>query len=89
MFHGPAAAVEDNRLARVFSGFASDLGKEGREPKIVIHRPTVEGVVVALGALDAHAHEGLRDILREFERVALDLIEIGCGRLEARARGGE
>ena len=44
-------------------------------------------MVVALGALDAHAHEHLGDVLGHFQRVALD-VEIIRGRTCERAAAG-
>ena len=49
---------------------AADLGEERGEAVIIVHRPAVERMVVALGALNAHAHEHLGDVLGDFQRVA-------------------
>ena len=70
MRHLAAAAVEDDRLAVVFALLAADLREEGGEAVVVVHRPAVERMVVALGALDAHAHEDLGDVLGRLQRVA-------------------
>ena len=74
---------------RVIGLLAADLHDEGLEAIVVIHRPAVERMVVALRALKAHSHEYLGDIFRNLQRVALDLIVIG-GRIRKRAAvGGE
>ena len=84
-----AAAVEDDDLARVLGLLAADLGEEGGEAVVVVHRPAVERMVVALGALDAHAHEDLGGVLGELQRVGLDLVVVGGGVLERAAVGAE
>ena len=61
--HLAAARVEDDRLAVVLALLAADLGEERGEAVVVVLGPAVERVVVALGALDAHAHEDLGDVL--------------------------
>ena len=58
-----AARIEDDRLAVVFTLLAADLGEERREAVVVVLGPAVEGVVVALGALDPDSHEDLGDVL--------------------------
>ena len=58
-----AARVEDDRLAIVLALLAADLREEGGEAVVVVLGPAVERVVVALGALDPHAHEDLGDVL--------------------------
>ncbi len=84
-----AAAIEDDALAGVFGGFAFHLGEEGGEAVVVVHGPAVEGVIVALGTLDAGAHEDLGDVFGEFEDVLLDLIEVGGGAGECAALCGK
>ena len=80
VLHVAAPGIEDDRLPRVLSRLAADVGEEGGEAVVVVHRPAVEGMVVALGALDPHSHEDLRDVLRRLERVAL-VLEVVCLRL--------
>ena len=79
VFHVAAAGVEDDRLPRVFSLLAADLGEEVGEAVVVVHRPAVEGMVVALGALDPHPHEDLGHVLRGLERVPFVLEVVGGG----------
>ncbi len=81
-----AAAVEDDRLARIFAGLAADLGEEGDEAAVVIHRPAVERMVVALRALDADAEEGLRGVFRELQRIGLELVVIDARAFESWSR---
>lgn len=83
------AGVEDDGFAGVFGLFAADLGEEGGEAIVVVHGPAVEGVVVALGALEAHAHEDLGDVFGDFEGIALDLEVVGGGVGESAAGGAE
>ena len=86
MLHLAVVAVEDDGLARVVARLAANLCEERREAVVVVERPAVERVIVALRALDAHAHEDLRRILGELQRVRLDLV-IGRGRVvESAAR---
>ena len=89
MIHFAAAAIENDRLAIVFAFLAADLAEESGKAVVVVHRPAVEGMVVALGALHAHAHENLGHVLGRLERVALDLVEVGRRRGEGAAAGGE
>ena len=86
---GLAAFVEDDAFARIFRGFASDLGEERGEAVVIVHRPAVEGMVVALGALDAHAHEDLGGVFGELEHVLLDLEVVGGRVGEGAAFRGE
>ena len=76
MLHLAAAGVEDDRLAIVLALLAADLGEEGGEAVVVVHRPAVERMVVALGALRADAHEDLGHVLGRLQRVALDLVVV-------------
>ena len=85
--HLAAAAVEDDHLARIVGPLAADLREEGGEAVVVVHRPAVERMVVALGALDAHAHEHLGDVLRDLQRVGLVLVVVGGRILEGAALG--
>ena len=89
MVHLAAAAIEDDRLAIVFALLAADLAEEGGEAVVVVHRPAVEGMVVALGALHPHAHEDLGHVLGRLQRVGLDLVEIRRRRGERAAAGGQ
>ena len=70
--------IEHDRFSRVFSSFSTDLGKERCKTVVVIHRPTVERMVVALCTLDSHPHEDLGDVFGHFERVRLTLEVVGC-----------
>ena len=63
MGHLADVGVEDRQLARVLGLLVADPAEERREPVIVIKRPAVERVVMALGALNAGAEEDLGDIL--------------------------
>ena len=74
-------------LAIVLALLAADLGEERGEAVVVVHRPAVERMVVALGALRADAEEDLGDVLGRLQRVALDL-KIVRGRILERAAGG-
>ena len=85
----PPPLIEDDLLARVFAVLAADLGEERDEAAVVVHRPAVERMVVALRALDADAEEGLRGVFRELQRVALELVVIGGRILEVRAGGAD
>ena len=89
MVNFAAAGIEDDRLAGVLAFLAADLAEKRGEAVIVVHRPAVEGMVVALGALHAHAHENLGHVLRRLERFALDLVEVRGGRGECAAAGSE
>ena len=80
MIHFAAGAIEDNDFSIVFAGLATDLRKEGCKAIVIVHRPTIERMIMALGALSADAHEYLGHIFSSLERVAFDLVEI-CGRL--------
>ncbi len=87
--HVAAAGVEDDAFAWVFGIFATDLREERGEAVVVIHRPAIKGMVVALGALHAHAHENLSDVLADLERLLLDLVVVGRGVGERAAGGAE
>ena len=89
MLHFAAAGVEDDRLAIIFARLAADLREERGEAVVVVHRPAVERMVVALGALRAHAHEDLGHVLGGLQRVAFDLVEVGRRVLERAAVGAE
>src|SRR5260221_4110573 len=54
------ALVKDDGLAWILTRLPPDLREERSEAVIIVHRPAIERVVMALGALDAHAHENLR-----------------------------
>jgi hypothetical protein len=77
MFHLTATAVVDDLLALIDALLATNLGEECSPTVIVIHRPSVEGVIVALSALETHPHENLGYVFRELQRISLDLVEIG------------
>src|SRR5262245_20738750 len=57
MPHIAAAAVIDDHLAIIFARFAAHLGEKCREAVVVVHRPPIERMVVALGALRADTAE--------------------------------
>ena len=73
------AGIEDDRLARILPGLAPDLREEVGEAVVVVHRPAVERMVVALGTLDPHPHEHLRDVFRHLQRVGFVLVVIRGG----------
>ena len=79
-----AARVKDNRFAAVLARLTADLGKEVGEAVVVVHRPTIEWMVVALGALDPHSQEHLRHIFCHLQRVGFVLVVVG-GRIAERA----
>ena len=89
VLHLAAAPVVNDHFSRILRVLATYLGEEGGERVVVIHRPAVERVVVALGTLDAHTHEYLCHVFRNLQRVALDLVIICRRRLEGAAGGGE
>src|SRR5581483_11058241 len=74
IFRFAFAPVEHNRLARVLAFFPSDLREKGDESAVVVHRPAVERMVVALRAFHLHAEKRLRRVLRELQRVGLELV---------------
>ena len=80
-----ATAVEDDTLTGVFGRLAFHLSKEGGELIVIVHRPAVEGMVVALGTLDARTHEDLGDVLGELEDVFFHLEKVGGGIVEGSA----
>ena len=89
MFNLTLAPIEDSDLPRVGRLFVANLGEEGGEAVVVIHGPTVEGVVVALSALDAHTAKNLGDIFREGGWCGLGLVIVGRWFLEGSAGGGK
>src|SRR5207237_9554641 len=66
--------------------FPANLGEESGKAVVIVHSPAIEWMIVALGALDAHAHENLRRILSGLESVSLDLVII-CRRISEGAPG--
>jgi len=84
-----AVPIEHDAFAGVLGGFAFHLGEKRCEAVIIAHRPAIEGMVVALRALDAGAHEHLRHVLGELEDVFLDLIVVGGRVGEGAALGGQ
>jgi len=84
-----AAGVEDDAFARVFGSLASNLAEKRGEAVVVVHRPAVERMVVALRALHPRAHENLRGVLRDFQRLLLDLIVVRRGVVKRAAARGE
>ena len=76
MLHFTATAVEHNRFAIVFPLLAANLAEERGKAVVVVHRPAIERVIVALRALSLDPHEDLGHVLGRLERVAFNLIEI-------------
>ena len=66
-----------------------DAGKERRGAVVVVLRPALEGVVVALGALHADAEEQLRRRLRQVRWVRGDAVVIRRRVREPTADGGQ
>ena len=60
-----AAPIIDDGFAWIGCSFAAYLGDEGSERIIIVLCPAIERMVVALGALYAHAHEYLGHVFRE------------------------
>src|SRR5262245_47932034 len=54
MFDFAARAIKHNGLSWIIARFAPDLAKEGCKAIVIIHRPPVERMIVALSALNAH-----------------------------------
>ncbi len=83
--------VGDDDLASFGAAFQVHSGEESGEPVVVVQGPAVEGVVVALGALDARAQEHLGDVLggllrrQPFRRG----VQVGRRRLEVAAGPNE
>src|SRR5690348_16355519 len=72
------AAIVNHSFPGIITLFAAYLREESRETVIVVHGPSVEGMIATLGALNAHTHEDLGSVFGEFQGVGLDLIIIGC-----------
>ena len=66
MPHAATPPVVYDGLTIIFTGFPAYLGEQRGEAVIIIHCPTIERMIVALGALDAHAHENLSSVLGQF-----------------------
>src|SRR5262245_53255919 len=66
-------ALAARRIAR-----AIDLGKVGREVVVLILRPALEGMVVALVAVEARGEEQMRRVLHQGFRRAERLEVCGC-----------
>ena len=71
-----ALAVVHDDFLRIVGGLAADLGEEGVETVVIVHRPAVKRMIMALGALDTHAHEDLGDVLGQLEAVELALVVV-------------
>ena len=84
-----AAGVVDDDFAVVLRLLAADLREERGEAVVVVHRPAVERMVVALGALGANSHEDLSHVLGHFQRVPLHLVVVGRRNLERAAGTAE
>ena len=89
VIHFAIAAIVNNCFAGIITRFTAHLREKCRETVVVVHRPAIEGMVMALRALDAHAHENLRGIFGEFQGIRLDLIIVGGGIAEVAFGGGE
>src|SRR5690606_38241390 len=72
-------AVVNDLLTLIDAFLSSHLSKKGSPTVIIVHRPTVERVVVALSTLESHPHENLGHVLRKLQGITLHLIEIRCG----------
>lgn len=72
-----------------FVGFeAAEACEGGGEAPEVILRPGGEGVVMALGALDGGAHEGLSDTTGELDGIGIEAEEEMDGSIFLRGAGG-
>ena len=89
MVHFTTAAIEDQYLSVILTLLAAYLGKERGESIVIVHRPSVEGMIVALGALGAYPHENLSHILGHLQAVLLDLIKVRRWILECSTGGCE
>ena len=87
MLHIADCRVEDGNLPRISGLLVSHLTEEGRKAVVVVHRPPVEGMVVALGALDPHSQKCLRDILGQELRRRFGLVIARRRVLEGAAAG--
>ena len=76
-------------LLRQVPLLAADLREEGGEAVVVVLGPPLEGVVVALGALDADPQEELGGRLDGGLRVAADPVVVGRRVRVGRAVGGQ
>ena len=73
------ASVENDLFGGILSLLSPHLGEERGETIVVIHGPAIKGMVVALGALDAGAHEDLSNVFGELLDVGFLLEEVGRG----------
>jgi len=89
VIHFSTTAIEDQYLSVIFTLLAAYLGKERGESIVIVHRPSVEGMIVALGALGANPHENLSHILGHLQPVLLDLIKVRRWILERPTGGRE
>ena len=87
MVHLTATGIEDNRFPIVFTLLPSNLLKEGGERVIIVHRPSVKRMIVALSTLNSHPHEDLGHVFADLQDVRLNLIEIGRRIFECPAAG--
>ena len=65
------------------------MAKEGGEAVVVVHRPPLERVVVALRALQSHTKKDLRSLLGNEVRLFGYQLEVGRRRSEGRAAAGQ
>src|SRR6185436_2183819 len=71
--HFAAAAIEHHEFTVVFTLLPTDLSEECGKTVVIVHRPAIERMIVALGTLRADAAEHLSDVLRRLQRVPLDV----------------
>ena len=83
-----AGGVDDFFVGKV-ALLAADLREEGGEPVVIVLSPALERVIVALGALDAHAQEELGRGLDGRLGVAADAVIVCGGIAESRSLGGQ
>src|SRR5262245_25835994 len=78
MFGLADARIEDSYLPRVGCLLIAHLAEERCEAVVVVHRPAVEGMIVALRALDARAEKRLSNILCQKLRRGFGLVITRC-----------
>ena len=87
--HLAVAAIPHDVLVGIEPALLADLAEERGDAVVVVHRPPLERVVVALRALQSHAQEHLRGLLRDEMRLARDELEVGRRVRERRPRRSE
>src|SRR5262245_33678281 len=77
----PRGPQEDDRLpaedAKLLAVLRPKSNEERGHAIVIVLAPFLEWMVMALGALHAHAQEDLRDGFRPFLRIAANAVEIG------------